>query len=94
MSRKYQPFATAPCPAGSKPVSSVDCTVQVTAGSTVASGRSPPRPAACAILGVWMPTSAGERPTTRITKVGFMRGKPLLTRGKGLAALCKTIAFL
>ncbi len=35
MSRKYQPFATAPCPDGISPVSSVDCAVQVTAGTTV-----------------------------------------------------------
>src|SRR6187399_2695305 len=37
-SRKYQPLATAPCVLGKAPVTMLDCAVQVTAGSTVASG--------------------------------------------------------
>lgn len=41
-SRKYQPLATMPCSRGVSPVSMVDCTVVVTAGSTVASGRIAP----------------------------------------------------
>src|SRR6476619_5413241 len=38
-SRKYQPLATMPCSRGSVPVTNVDCTVVVTAGVTVVSGR-------------------------------------------------------
>ena len=36
-SRKYQPLPTMPCWAGARPVSIVDCTLHVTAGSTVPS---------------------------------------------------------
>lgn len=42
------PLATAPCPAGSSPVVKVVCTEQVTAGTTMRSGRAPPpRASAC-----------------------------------------------
>src|SRR5262245_22056303 len=71
-SRKYQPFATAPCPLGGSPVTSVDCTVQVTAGVTASSGRIAPRSAKRRRLGVCGPTSAGVSPTTRMTRVGCM----------------------
>ena len=40
-SRKYQPLPTMPCSRGSAPVTKVDCTVVVTAGVTVVSGRMP-----------------------------------------------------
>src|SRR5690606_5970476 len=40
-SRKYQPLATMPCSRGSVPVTKVDWTVVVTAGTTVSSGRTP-----------------------------------------------------
>ena len=41
-SRKYQPLPTIPCSRGSRPVRIVDCAEQVTAGSTVPSGRRTP----------------------------------------------------
>jgi hypothetical protein len=72
-SRKYQPFATAPWPLGGSPVVSVAWTVQVTAGVTVRSARRPPRAASRCSRGVCAPTSAGERPTARITSVGCIR---------------------
>src|SRR5688500_3649282 len=71
-SRKYHPLATAPWPLGMSPVTSVDCAVQVTAGVTVLRGRMAPRAARRARLGVCAPTSAGAKPTTRMTRVGCM----------------------
>ena len=59
-SRKYQPFATMPWLAGSRPVRSVDCTVQVTAGVTAASGRRPPRAARRFRFGVCSPMQRGR----------------------------------
>ena len=55
--------------AAAAPVSSVDWTVQVTAGSTVPSGRMPPRAASAARCGVCAPTSRGVSPTTSRTSV-------------------------
>ena len=72
-SRKNQPFATAPWPEGGRPVTKVDCAVQVTAGVTVLSGLSAPRFASAARFGVCAPTRSGARPTTRMTRVRFMR---------------------
>ena len=71
-SRKYQPLATIPWPDGGRPVISVACTVQVTAGVTVASGRMPPRAASRARFGVCTPTRRGARPTARMTRVRCM----------------------
>jgi hypothetical protein len=73
-SRKYQPFATAPWPAGIRPVTRVDCTEQVTAGTTVASGRLAPVAPSFLRFGVNPPTREGVKPTARITRVGFMYG--------------------
>src|SRR5688500_12049863 len=70
-SRKYQPLATAPWPDGISPVSRVVWTVQVTAGTTVASGCVPPRAASLLRLGVCAPSSDGLRPTAKMTSIGF-----------------------
>ena len=50
------------------------CTVQVTAGVTVVSGRIPPCSTRRRILGVPGPMSLGVRPTTRSTSVGRIGG--------------------
>src|SRR5262245_1753275 len=68
-SRKYQPLATAPWPDGARPVSRVDCAVQVTAGMTVWSGRMPPRATNPASSGVLGPISRLVSPTIRRTRV-------------------------
>src|ERR1700756_4375301 len=59
MSLKYQPLPTQPWPDGGSPVVNVDCTLHVTAGRIVASGRCAPRWANAASAGVCGPTSDG-----------------------------------
>ena len=56
-------------------VVNVDCTAQVTAGSTVRNGRIPPRAASADRLGVCGPRSRGVRPTTFRHSVRRMRGR-------------------
>src|SRR5690606_11437149 len=65
-------FATAPCSPGSAPVVNVACTVLVTAGSTVRSGRIPPSRASFERFGVAAPSSFGVSPTTFRTSVRFI----------------------
>ena len=60
-----------PCSLGNKPVSKVDCTVQVTAGVTVESGLIPPFFDNLYKLGVCLPTIDGDKPTTLITRFDF-----------------------
>ena len=71
-SRNSQPFATMPCSRGSVPVMKVACTVQVTAGVTVVSGRAAPARASALSRGVCGPRWAGVRPTTNSTITGCM----------------------
>src|SRR4029077_19844314 len=54
---------------GKAPVMNVACTVHVTAGVTVVSGRMTPPRASAAICGVCGPKCRGVKPTTRITIV-------------------------
>ena len=69
-SRKYQPLPTMPS-RGHAPVRKVDCTVVVTAGVTVVSGRTTPRAASAFRFGACT-SSDGVRPTTSSTSVRFM----------------------
>jgi hypothetical protein len=66
-----------PCSRGSAPVTKVECTVVVTAGVTVVSGRIPPRAASAFKFGACA-SNDGVRPTTSRTSVRFMeaRGSP------------------
>src|SRR3990172_6119480 len=72
--RKYQPLATAPWPEGGRPVRRVDCTVQVTAGTTVSRLRMPPRSANALRLGVCGPSNRRVSPTISKTSVFRMCG--------------------
>src|SRR5690349_881083 len=71
-SRKYPPLATMPCSRGKVPVRNDDCTVVVTAGVTVSSGRMPPRAASRCRFGACGPSRAGVSPTTLRTRVAFI----------------------
>src|SRR5262245_37211922 len=75
-SRKYQPLATQPWPAGGSPVVNVACAEHVTAGRTVRRGRTPPSRASAARCGVASPTRSGVSPTTSRTTVRRTRGDP------------------
>jgi hypothetical protein len=88
-SRKYQPLPTMPCSRGSAPVTKVDCTVVVTAGTTVSSGRTPPRFASALRFGACA-SSTGVRPATFSTSVRFMAA-PVTDREKSAAAAPATI---
>ena len=68
-SRKYQPFPTMPCSAGIAPVRNVDCTVQVTAGSTVPSDAWNPASATARSRGMCA-SNRGVSPTTSMTTSG------------------------
>src|SRR5262245_22524348 len=72
-SRLYQPLPTIPCPPalpGGMPVSMLDCTLQVTAGSTGSRVRTIPASAKDFKRGDHSPISERLSPTTNMTAVG------------------------
>ena len=68
-SRKNQPLPTAPCSAGIRPVRKVDCTEQVTAGSTVPRVARLPRSASARNRGMSR-SARGVSPTTSRRSTG------------------------
>ena len=74
-SRKYQPLPTMPCWAGERPVSIVDCTLHVTAGSTVPSRAWAPD-AARALRRGMCARARRVMPTTSRRRTEVMRAPP------------------
>src|SRR6476469_11136173 len=68
-SRKYQPLPTIPCSFGILPARNVDCTLHVTAGSTVPSSACQPSRASAEMFGMCR-NSFGVMPTTSSTNSG------------------------
>ena len=83
-SRKYQPLPTIPWPEGGRPVRKVDCTEQVTAGSTVPSSAWNPSPASAESRGMWR-RSFGVSPTTSRTSSFRLTRPPPSARARAAA---------